>query len=390
MNNSLKFSACLILVSGAVVLFMMYTGSRDDQLRTRKEVNLESSQERAMVENGGEVQASGKTADRSGKDTIIRKKGIDLEEVRRRMAIALSIKDISERTIEATKIIQNLCESGQIEEAWSMITNDAGQVRTSQIHAFFASSDLTPTQLVEWVKLVQFEGEKSLAVSGYIRSVALADLVATLQNEPVKGLVDEINSNGKSEAIKNGVAGKILVILALPGDREIKQQAVDTSLALHSAGLLNDQGLSSIIKNDSSRNEFDKYRLLTSKIAYTNPKTERGQYRKELVQEMVIADSEKAMSDILLTKGEQGKIDMIEGITKLAALDPGAANKWFEDNQSRMSGEQRDSASIGFFRLALHYKEMDGARQWADQIQDPKLREWAASLLGNPHAEERK
>lgn len=293
---------------------------------------------------------------------------------------SLEKPNFHERLFESCKVIAKLCKAGFTEEAWKMIENDEGSIRTGQLDAFFKDSNLTIADALSKIDKIPLKGDKGTAVSGYLGSLAPENLRELIDNKSLDKFV-AISNQLHPSAFTNILSGTLHDHLWKPGPESEKRNILNLATDFHNRGLVDDSGYALILDASPSIDSFEKFSLLSgsSKELLPDPDTER--LRKKMISAMIDSNAGKALDQISKVKGYQGTSALSTALEKYGTADPVGANQWFVTNQSTLAPEQRDSAAFAFFKLAVKEQETEGARAWMDQIQNPKIKKQATDQL---------
>jgi hypothetical protein len=291
--------------------------------------------------------------------------------------------DMVQRTMECVRVIKALCAAGYAEEAWGMIDDRPGQVRNSELAAFFATSGYDTAALMQKLDGLIYKDDAPKALEGYFSSLSPEEIRKVLGDDVFRrGMVgvEEFSPGSLKRAIADGLMSRV----AFNADSSDSEAAVALASDLHSKGVVDDNGLSQVLESDKSKDIFQKWSVLSKAMPATSIKAPGGpadQVRREMIGEMVSANAPEALHQISGIKSDQGTVDLGVAIMKWGAMDSVAANEWYVANKAGLSNSQRDGVAAAFWSLAVRYKERASAEQWAKEIQNPKLREKALASL---------
>lgn len=308
------------------------------------------------------------------------KDSITPDEAKTLLADAKSLANAMERSARCIKVIERLCLAGYVDEAWAMIDENPGQVRSSELAKFFKCAGLSSLQLAEKVGNLPYKGEAASALRGYFSSLNSEQTAGLLQESTFKALISKLD-DATPGILKKTLAATLMGRVAFPGEPADKKQAVEEAINYHSRGIIDDEGFAQVLKRDTSKDSFEKWSLVADAAVAPHPRSQAGELRKEIIEGMIGSDAPKALAQIALVPEEKGTGDLQIAIKKWGIVDSVAANSWFQANKTQLSDKQRDGAAVAFFQLALDFQETDGAKAWASQIADPVLRELALKKL---------
>lgn len=264
-----------------------------------------------------------------------------------------------------------------------MIDDRPGQVRNSELVAFFAASGYDTANLIQKLDGLIFKDDAPKALEGYFSSLSSDEILKVLGDDVFRrGMVSvEKFSPG---SLKRAIADGLMSRVAFNSDSGDREAAVALVSDLHSKGVVDDNGLAQVLDSDKSKDIFEKWSILSKAMPATSVKSPGGpadQIRREMIGEMVSANAPEALLQISGIKSDQGTIDLGAAIMKWGTMDSVAANEWYVANKAGLSNAQRDGVAVAFWNLALRYKERDSAEQWAKQIQNPQMRAKALASL---------
>lgn len=302
------------------------------------------------------------------------------------MADARAIPHSFARAAACIKIIERLCRAGYTEEAWMLIDDNPGTARYSEINKFFLTAGLGVQEFVDKIRNLPFKREPGMALEGYLSSLDGQKIRALLQDESFKNIISELNTDNPG-ILKRAIATSLMGKVAFPGEESEKKAAMTLAVEYHKEGLIDDNGLAQVLKSDRFKSSFEKWELLTDSVKVAPSSSRVAELRKELVEDMVNADAQKALIQISEREGVLGSSDLFMALKKWGLIDSAAANSWLVEHRTRLNDTQQDAAAHAFFQLALSYGEPDGAEQWARQIKDEKLRNAALAKLTKEETE---
>lgn len=296
--------------------------------------------------------------------------------------------DIGERTAFSDQLIADLCEQGNVDEAYELIDKNPGQLHDSGLYTFFLKVKLGDVQVLDMMKK-EDDRDLSIVLESYLgrfdRSRLLPALDSPYLNDFLKGKKDVMPEGSLGYAI----AGVI--------SKEIKDLGRDDSLAaLQLMKELADKGHVSrwnaydLVTANKNLGAFDKWDLLKGMDPRDNDKfqtVEALKSRKSLIDGIVRADAGKAMEDILQNKAPDQFSDIQNVVASWNSIDSNGVSEWYRKNQSGMNQQHKNAVAFAFANTALNSLEFDGAGLWANQIQDPKMKEDALRIVESRRSE---
>ena len=293
---------------------------------------------------------------------------LELEESR-------SIRDISQRASKCHGIIKELCENGYVEEAWALIEHDFGRVRTLEIEAFFGSLKVgLPSFEAKFKELYNAE-EKGRAMDSRMENYKVDEVVSSLKNQDGDSEFKTLG-NLDFSSFSNSVYNRLQI--DLPGlPVEEREGRLATAHDLQQERLIRPVELIRMLWDMGDYSAFSKWEKLsqyTSGVDYGSDRGYIDHTRDDIVEKMVRESSVETIGIVLKSEGDRGSRDIQVAFGKWAELDSRGAAEWYEKNAATLSLEKKSSVAAGFFGKAFENNELAVARQWADQIADPKMR----------------
>ncbi len=153
-----------------------------------------------------------------------------------------------------------------------------------------------------------------------------------------------------------------------------KEKINEMILDLYSKDLILDNDLAGMVVRNADRDPFDLWSWISnSEMGVTKPKTFEGQVRSGVVRRLVERDAPKALAEI--SANESATTELAQAITVWGKNSPQKANEWYINERVNLTQAQQDASASAFANLALDYFEHSGAETWANQINDPEIRD---------------
>ena len=281
------------------------------------------------------------------------------------------ISSMQERSILVSKLMKDLCNAGYSEEAWQMIDEKYGTVRTSQIYVFFSTAKLSQSQIFDKISELRetgYDNEQMMALSSYMGKYGTDEIGSLLANAQFKALADSAVSK---DQFKNMMESFFIMKLDdQTGDNQ--KRIIENAEQLYSKDFLSSDDILSILRRANSLNPFEKWDSISKTIPNAPDDPERN--REKIIQQMITENAPNAMDLLISSKGTQTSSDLLSALKKWTIEEPDAANKWYGKNQKILSDDQQDAAVRAFSELAMGYGEKENALQWANQIKNSDLK----------------
>ena len=265
-----------------------------------------------------------------------------------------------ERASYLANIIQALCESGYCEEAWNMIDQHAGMIRSFQITQFFKSSNLDHEVL--FAKMRGIPENNSAAINGFFSRFDPDELMNLLKSD----LGNNIGRMSSNFNIKSAISSSLMLSLSNTPNSE-HHRIIGSIFDFHQQGLIDERDVYLIINRNSIGTPFERWEYLESIHISDQHALDM---RKSLIRNMVGLNAVEAM-DVLM---KSNVIDFKSGVDEWIHNDPTAAASWYERNRNHIEPVYRNAVAESGFDLAISYRDFDVASQWMMQVTDDDLR----------------
>jgi hypothetical protein len=126
---------------------------------------------------------------------------------------------------------------------------------------------------------------------------------------------------------------------------------------------------------------WDRFSQYSAGVDYGSDRGYIDHTRDSIINRMVKESSVETMGLMLKSPQPGRSRDIQIAIGTWAELDSRGAFDWYEKNASTLSPENKSSVAAGFFGKAYDNNEFEVAKQWAEQISDPKMRNAALGAI---------
>lgn len=295
--------------------------------------------------------------------------------------------DLGERSKLACELIMQLCENGFSEEAFHLLDENFGTVRQNELRALFSNARLSNGELLARIdQIAAHEGDKRIAVSGFLRRFEVDELAGIVSDPDFQGMLSR-GDKLSSYTLSTALAG-ILQLSPAKQDDASRTQFLETSKELIEKGFLRPADLLANADQDLADDPNERWELIQKAMPSRSliiDDDDGDNLGEALIDQMVTSDAPKALGSLLKNSDYRS---VNHAITQWTHSDPGGAGKWYESNASQLTPDQNNAVSSAFASTALRSAEFDTARTWAEKIQDAKSKE---DLLGKiAEAEQKK
>jgi hypothetical protein len=280
-------------------------------------------------------------------------------------------RDINQRALFSSDLIIKLCKNGYAREAFDLIEKDYGRVRSNQLVNFFTHADLPREELLSMIPNMDFKADAETCLRGFTLRYRPEELGDVLTSPEVGSLMSSLGDRFPPQAMSSLVANSLNSAL-LDGSSD-PGKIVDTGLHLNSEGLLDAAQLLNLISKVPG-GAFEKWNMILGVDPKTSWTGDSRNKRNGVIAEMVLSDGPQALSKILESSGNHRADDLRKAIGSWNEADPSAAANWYSQNRSGLNPDDQGAVASTFAREAMISSEFEGARQWAELINDPKLR----------------
>lgn len=299
-----------------------------------------------------------------------------LAEAKERLLATQSIANLPERATVAASIIRDLCQAGLQNQAWELIATTAGHVRDQQVYSWFMYAGLDSAaafRKMGWMA----DSDLWSSLSGYLRSVSDIDSIDTiLQSEEFSVVADRMGNDAPNAV--SSILGSNLELKAMMGSTpESRDALLNLALKYHDNGLLQAHEVTKLLSRCSHITPQTQWNLLQTKLLDAPV-----DYSNKLIQQLVDENAPDALNTIVNSPNEKSTEHLTLALTRWGALDSAGANDWMKTIGMNLRLPQRDAAIEALIELAVNYRELDGAFQWAQQISAPDRKRIAIERLG--------
>jgi hypothetical protein len=303
---------------------------------------------------------------------------------RSRLADIEKISDLEARKMAHYELFRDLCVHGFAEEAWQMISEEPGEIRAIEIHAFFQNAKLSEEAMREKMQTLIDTGyskEVGSAFMSYLNRHNISDMRSLLESGELGKTVDLVQSKG------NRPTGSLLkayfgLILRDPERAAESGEALQLMSQVKSQGWMSDDEFSMVISSAIGIDPFSKWKLSLESQVENKSEPAYTDGIGNVIRSMVQSNPLQAVTDVIAHQNEKFAFDSTRiAFAEWAQQDPRGAAGWYEQNKDRLNAEQRDGVATAFFAEALENRELDVARSWAEETQNPAIREKMAKEL---------
>lgn len=309
---------------------------------------------------------------------------LDPKLARSKLADLEKISDFEARKIAHYELFRDLCEQGFAEDAWQMISSEPGEIRGMEIHAFFQNAKLSEEAMrgkMEALIDTGYTNEVGSAFMSYLGRHGISELKPLVESGELGKTINLLQSKA-DKAPGSLLKAYFGLILRDPEQSSEAAGALQLMSEVKAKGWMSDDEHSMVISSAIGIDPFSKWemslegqRANESGPAYTNG-------IGSVIRDMVRSNPSQAIADVIVHQNEKFAFDSTRiAFAEWAQQDPRGAAGWFEQNKDRLNAEQRDGVATAFFAEALTNHEFEVARSWADQTQNPVIREKMAKEL---------
>lgn len=287
--------------------------------------------------------------------------------------------DLLERSKFARQLFIQLCENGFSKEAFQLLDQNYGSVRSSEIITLFAFAEIPNSDLLEQVAQVSsFDGDKEKALWGYLARFKASDLAETVSDPEFKRVFpDEAQVSYQLGEQLRQIAAKAGGITAsgpeyLMAAKELIDKGYLTPFDF----------MHFTAKDQSSDDAFERWNQIQQVIPNGSLTDTSGRVMgnpgQTLIAQMVIKDGPKALGNLLKREDYRS---VKYAISQWTLNDPSGAAQWYGSNMNKLGPRQNDAVSEAFASTALSSAEFDGARAWAERTRDPVAKKNLMDLI---------
>lgn len=278
-------------------------------------------------------------------------------------------------TLDAQRLIRDLCEDSKYDEAWSLFKSEPGVVREGQITAFFgsAANDLNLGALLKYIDMLNkdgFTGEPLAAVGALFEVMDTNRLNSLFRESKWIDLFNQLKQEHKGSIRVPNTVGSMLKMRS--GTEVDSTDILEVGRNALGVGALDGRNFSDLIAFSSSLSRHDKADMLLDSL-HVDSITKDD--RVPIITQMIAQDPVQGVNDIVRDNNLIKHGDLVVAISTWSKTDPVAANGWFVENCNSLSGGKLDHIYQGFLESAVSEGSGKVAMMWAEKINDDELRE---------------
>jgi hypothetical protein len=385
--HSKKLALLLLigLVIGSVVVWRSHSLKTHELSPTRSSIPRE---EKRLDQNGpNAVDSKSGNSDKRNTQNRELPESLSIDSAKKlKEDFFLRVTDINERGMFCSMLITKLCKNGFSEEAWEMIEEGYGNVRSSELSTYFSQADLPANILISKLATMDLLGDVSTSFSGLLLRYSPEHLGEVLSSPEMKSLLEKFKENPQVLNISGALAGSIQVSMLESNEGDLNR-ILEVASKLNSDGLLDSNDFMNIVTSSRIENVFDQWQIIKSIENTTKWESDFTRKRSELISRMIESNSSLAISQIIEDSGVQKSHDLELAISAWTNIDSNGAAEWFKLNQLNLGSEDRSMVASAFASEAMNSLEFAGARLWAEQIQDNTVRASTLETINKKLAE---
>ncbi len=275
----------------------------------------------------------------------------------------------------ASAMMKKLCELGYTQEAWDLIEKDQGNVRNNQLIAFFANARLSQSELLGKISESQL-GDVHMSFSGFMerfKPEQYDEILSSSDFQIFLGRLDQVDPKA-ARILKNNISSGLgnAITKSLYETPDKTNDLLKIAARLNSEGILDTPRFMDLAARFGRGDPFGNWGLISA----IKPEGEDrvGELRSHMIRDMLEVDAPKAFSKILDNGNPAKASDINAAVGSWVNLDARGASDWFQQNRATLGSKDSDLIAAAFSTYAGNLSEFSGARQWAEQIRDPKLK----------------
>lgn len=278
------------------------------------------------------------------------------------------IKGMSGRHSLATMVISVLCNQEYADEAWNLISPDAGKIRESQVAAWFISSKESLDARMNRIEQLSDPSERENAFSCLFRDGSS---------------IDEICAFDFNKLIPKSAAERQRLISSLRGiayQTHSNKTAEDMTrffrkcLDLASEGWLNPTEAEHIFRAAEGGNSFPQWKIVED-MKWHLPKNSYDRIREVVIKNMAAEDPERAIRMLVETIPLKQRYSMLSQVYgKMREDAPDTCVEKVRALLPEFDPDTIEQLSTCVIRGALQSGELELAKEWMPRTSNQKLR----------------
>jgi len=278
--------------------------------------------------------------------------------------------NIDEKAKFCRTVIAELCKAGYSEDAWDLIDDSYGKIRTTQISTFFGHAALSAENLIHKMSTLDPKSDLRAAFNGFSLRHSVDEMEEILASNSLSSLMED----GGGREMSGALSGTLQLALHKASADDI-DGVLRAAEQWHTRGWLETPGLMALLENEKIGDPFQKWDVIKSIENEAQWHGETKSQKDTLIGKMVTANAPNALNQILAQDSILASDDVYRAVSYWSALDSGGLATWYASNHSNFSKQQIDSLASALSKVALGSHEYQSAKLWAERIQDLNLRE---------------
>lgn len=306
---------------------------------------------------------------------------------------AVEVKNINERAKISSVILMALCQQGYSTEAWNLIDQSQGAVRSIEIGAFFRYDNSPLNQLLQKVKSFSDPLDRMNAWGGLLgaRPMEVANLEAS---EFIVGSPEEKNvlTAHILTAMKGGTTSQSATTSS---DYNTAKALLDKSIDLVKIHALDVGHLARILNNDNVSDAFYQWDRVRSLI--DGPpiegiaKNDLESLNAAVIPNMINSDPNRAMDLICSTQSTKYSYPILStAIKEYYRASPDEANAWIIGHLDTIDPATSQRIISVVAQEANRNMEFETSRKWANRILNAEVRQQLLDQVAERESEKLK
>lgn len=281
---------------------------------------------------------------------------------------ANEIKGESRRSSFASIVISKLCNKGQSEEAWNLISPDAGIVRETQVAAWFASSKESLDQRLMRIETLRNPKERENAMRSLFENVSIDEICSLDFNRIIT------QSTTERQRIFVSLHSKIQHHVDGEKATEEYLKLLRKGLSLAADGWLSASDAGYLFSTVGDQEAFAQWEMIEG-VKWDIPKECYDKVREVVIRNMSTENPERAIRTLVEQIPVKHRYPHLAIVYKRMIEDaPGTSVEKVRNLLSEFDERTAEQLSECIIREALQTGELELAKEWMEKITNGKLR----------------
>ena len=285
------------------------------------------------------------------------------------------ISNLSLRRITTSNALHNLCLAGYLDEAWGLVDPNYGTAREKEISRILDVDQIPLEHRIKLLSELTAERDIRAGCNGLMDFLTIRQLLDF--DWPKFNISDEKIEKQVWDSLSAEYVQDMRFLLETKPEKyqNLVAEMVESGVELARVGRFGINQLIEMLAEDPAATSFPRWEKIQVVTAEGQENEEIKEFRRNVIEGMILADPEKAMLTLLdYSSSHPDSSAISDCVASWYRLDSGGANSWVAENNGKIPAEQKDQVIATVARIALGDGDAETARKWASRISDESLR----------------